>query len=99
MFEHSDLLPRREDFQRSIHATAEERTDCSEECSDEVEHESTLVPPHRARWRFPAQAADLNNRGAYDYLQWSAWPTAFRMTVGSAEEMKKFQAAYTNVLG
>ncbi len=30
---------------------------------------------------------------------WAAWPTAFRMTVGTAEEMKKFQAAYNKIFG
>ncbi len=30
---------------------------------------------------------------------WEAWPTAFRMTVGSADEMKKFQAAYNKIFG
>ena len=40
-FEHSDLLPQREDFKRCIHATAEEHADGGEECGDEIEHEST----------------------------------------------------------
>ena len=30
---------------------------------------------------------------------WPAWPTAFRMTVGSPEEMKKFQTAYGKIFG
>ena len=46
-FEHSDLLPQREDFKRCMQATAEEHTHGSEECGDEVEHElrcNTLTP-------------------------------------------------------
>jgi histidinol-phosphate/aromatic aminotransferase/cobyric acid decarboxylase-like protein len=30
---------------------------------------------------------------------WPAWPTAFRVTVGSADEMKKFQMAYVKIFG
>jgi hypothetical protein len=41
-FEHGDLLPQRENFQESIHTTAEEHADGSQECGDQMEHESTL---------------------------------------------------------
>lgn len=30
---------------------------------------------------------------------WQAWPTAFRMTVGNEDEMKKFQTAYSKIFG
>jgi hypothetical protein len=36
-------LPQREDFKRGIHATAEENADGSQECGDQIEHESTVV--------------------------------------------------------
>ena len=42
-FEHSDLLPQREDFKSDIHATAEESTDCGKECGYQIEHESIVV--------------------------------------------------------
>jgi hypothetical protein len=45
-FEHGDLLPQREDFKRGIHATAEESADGSQECGDQIEHESTVVTSH-----------------------------------------------------
>lgn len=40
--EYRDLLPQREDFQGSIHATAEEDADRSQECGNQIEHELTL---------------------------------------------------------
>ena len=38
-FEYRHLLPQREDFQRGVHATAEECPNGSEECWEQMEHE------------------------------------------------------------
>jgi hypothetical protein len=40
-FENSYLLPQLEDFQRIIHAAAEEDTDGCEECCEQIDHTST----------------------------------------------------------
>ena len=45
-FEHGDLLPQGENFQGSVQAIAEEHADGSQECGDQMEHESTVVTSH-----------------------------------------------------
>jgi len=45
-FEHGDLLSQCENFQGGVHAIAEEGADSSQECGDQVEHESTVVTSH-----------------------------------------------------
>jgi hypothetical protein len=69
-FEHGDLLPQSKDFKRSIQTTEEEDADGSQECGDQMEHESTVVTSHdtcTARPRPGSQAADLNTSVTFDY--------------------------------
>jgi hypothetical protein len=76
-FEHGDLLPQRENFQGGIHTSAEEDADGSQECGDQMEHESTVVTSHdtcTARPRPGSQAADLNTSVTFDYAQLSGRP-------------------------
>ena len=46
-FEHGDLLSQCENFQGGVDAIAEEGADSSQECGDQVEHESTVVTSHK----------------------------------------------------
>src|SRR5260370_15736288 len=38
-FQHGDLLPESENFERYLHASAEEDSDRSQQCEDQIEHE------------------------------------------------------------
>jgi hypothetical protein len=38
-FQHGDLLPESENFERYLHASAQEDSDSSQECENQIEHE------------------------------------------------------------
>ena len=38
-FQHGELLPQSQDFQKSMHATPEEYADGRQKCEDQIEHE------------------------------------------------------------
>ena len=44
-FENRDLLAQRENFERCIHATAEEDSAGRDHCKYQIEHEATVVAP------------------------------------------------------
>jgi histidinol-phosphate/aromatic aminotransferase/cobyric acid decarboxylase-like protein len=42
--------------------------------------------------------AAMQQRGIYIGRAWPAWPTHVRITIGTAEEMRRFQSAYEQVM-